>query len=134
MGICVARAFVAATCLVWLTGCESATKTSEFFRASASPEATASVPETKPASTAEAGTAEAGAASASAADTTGSLKGPVVVAPPPAPPVVAPPALAAVPPPYPLGPWSAAEDPYDDLALGKRHYREENYGLAELHF
>jgi Flp pilus assembly protein TadD len=25
-------------------------------------------------------------------------------------------------------------DPSDDLALGKRHYRERNYGLAEQHF
>jgi Flp pilus assembly protein TadD len=25
-------------------------------------------------------------------------------------------------------------DPYDDLNLGKRHYREQNYGLAEQHF
>ena len=25
-------------------------------------------------------------------------------------------------------------DPDDDLALGKRHYREKNYGLAEQHF
>lgn len=25
-------------------------------------------------------------------------------------------------------------DPADDLSLGKRHYREQNYGLAEKHF
>ena len=25
-------------------------------------------------------------------------------------------------------------DPGDDLSLGKRHYREQNYGLAEQHF
>ena len=25
-------------------------------------------------------------------------------------------------------------DPGDDLTLGKRHYRERNYGLAEQHF
>lgn len=25
-------------------------------------------------------------------------------------------------------------DPKDDLSLGKRHYREQNYGLAEKHF
>ena len=25
-------------------------------------------------------------------------------------------------------------DPNDDLSLGKRHYREQNYGLAEQHF
>ena len=42
--------------------------------------------------------------------------------------------VAPAPSPYPPGPWSAAEDPFDDLALGKRHFREENYGLAEMHF
>jgi Flp pilus assembly protein TadD len=26
------------------------------------------------------------------------------------------------------------EDPKDDLSLGKKHYREQNYGLAERHF
>src|SRR5262245_43657425 len=26
------------------------------------------------------------------------------------------------------------EDPKDDLVLGKRHFRDANYGLAELHF
>lgn len=26
------------------------------------------------------------------------------------------------------------EDPKDDLSLGKRHYHEQNYGLAEKHF
>ncbi len=25
-------------------------------------------------------------------------------------------------------------DPYDDVSLGKRHYREQNYGLSEQHF
>ncbi len=26
------------------------------------------------------------------------------------------------------------EDPKDDLSLGKRHFQEQNYGLAEKHF
>jgi Flp pilus assembly protein TadD len=26
------------------------------------------------------------------------------------------------------------EDPKDDLSVGKRHYKEQNYGLAEKHF
>ena len=29
---------------------------------------------------------------------------------------------------------AARGDPGDDLTLGKRHYREKNYGLAEQHF
>jgi Flp pilus assembly protein TadD len=119
MGICVARSVVTAACLVWLAGCESATKTSELFRP-ANTETTASI-ETTPAKPSPAATSDATAASAFEA--TGSLQAPVVV--------------QRAPPPestYPPGPWSAAEDPYDDLALGKRHYREENYGLAEMHF
>jgi tetratricopeptide (TPR) repeat protein len=143
MSICVARAFLAAACLVWLTGCESATKTSEFFRGAGSPETTASIPESasvKPdAAFAASDTTGTLQPSPGAPEVTDTSKSPVVVAQPPAvvappPAVVAPPVLAAQPPPYPLGPWSAAEDPFDDLALGKRHFREENYGLAELHF
>jgi Flp pilus assembly protein TadD len=37
-----------------------------------------------------------------------------------------------------IDPGAGAEvlgvDPKDDLGLGKRHYKEENYGLAEKHF
>jgi Flp pilus assembly protein TadD len=29
---------------------------------------------------------------------------------------------------------AATEDPNDDVAVGKRHFRESNYGLAEQHF
>src|SRR4051812_9122349 len=53
-------------------------------------------------------------------------------------------ALAAEPPPGPpepvvvLGeapaPETAPVDPSDDLTLGKRHFAEMNYGLAEQHF
>jgi Flp pilus assembly protein TadD len=36
----------------------------------------------------------------------------------------------------PLAPGAQVmgEDPKDDLSLGKRHYKEQNYGLAEKHF
>jgi Flp pilus assembly protein TadD len=36
--------------------------------------------------------------------------------------------------PAPSGPALGMADPKDDLALGKRHFRESNYGLAEVHF
>ena len=36
--------------------------------------------------------------------------------------------------PPPPGPLSAFQDPNDELALGKRQFHEENYGLAEQHF
>jgi Flp pilus assembly protein TadD len=124
MSHCVSRAFVAAACLVWLAGCESATRTSEWLRgpaAPAAPETTASTPETKPAAP-EAATASASVPEATGTIPTGAIKTPVAVP------------LTTVPEAYPPGPWSAAQDPFDDLALGKRHYREENYGLAEMHF
>jgi Tetratricopeptide repeat len=126
MGICVARAFVTAACLVWLAGCESATKTSEFFRGPGVPDTTASTPDVASA----AADPQTSSASVPAPDVTGTILSPPVVQPVLPPPVVQPPPGG----PYPPGPWSAAEDPNDDLALGKRHFREENYGLAELHF
>jgi Flp pilus assembly protein TadD len=115
---------VTAACLVWLAGCESATKTSELFRGPGAPEPTASVPDSVPAMP----DASAPPASASASDsaavpeTTGTLRAHAPI-------VQHAPATT-----YPPGPWSSAEDPYDDLALGKRQFREENYGLAEMHF
>jgi Flp pilus assembly protein TadD len=36
--------------------------------------------------------------------------------------------------PRPAAPGLLGSDPKDDLSLGKKHYRAENYGLAELHF
>ena len=122
----VSRAFVAAACLVWLAGCESATKTSEWLRgqaAPAAPDTTASTPEIQ-ATTAD---APAAAASASVPEATGTIPAGAIKTPVGVP-------LRTVPEAYPPGPWSAAQDPFDDLALGKRHYREENYGLAEMHF
>jgi Tfp pilus assembly protein PilF len=83
----------------------------------APPETTASTP--APAAAAD--------AQASATDVTGSVFVPApaaVVRPfPPFPPGGAPP-----------GPWSATEDATDKLALGKRQFREGNYGLAEKNF
>lgn len=114
----VTRAVVAATCLLWLTGCEPVTKGGPSFRAAANPDVTASVPEATPATPDP--TPSDTSPAASAADVTGSVYAPVPrwVAPPPKPP----------------GPWSATEDPNDKLALGKRQFREGNYGLAEENF
>src|SRR5437868_15542357 len=44
------------------------------------------------------------------------------------------PAPFATETPPPSGPALGMEDSKDDLALGKRHYRESNFGLAEVHF
>jgi Flp pilus assembly protein TadD len=40
----------------------------------------------------------------------------------------------AGPDPIAAGAAPAGQDPNDDLNLGKRHYREANYGLAEYYF
>jgi Flp pilus assembly protein TadD len=42
-----------------------------------------------------------------------------------------------VPPPLgakPTAPGLLGSDPYDELSLGKKYYRSNNYGLAEKHF
>jgi Flp pilus assembly protein TadD len=44
------------------------------------------------------------------------------------------PAPFAAETPPPSGPALGMEDSKDDLALGKRHFRESNFGLAEVHF
>ena len=109
----VSRALVAAACLMWLAGCESS-GTSSLFGSSTTPDATASIVDSagKPMDAADLKPRPY----LTPSDVTGTL----------------PPRATAEPPP--LGPWSAAEDPNDDLALGKRQYREANYGLAEKHF
>jgi tetratricopeptide (TPR) repeat protein len=120
----VSRALVTAACLVWLAACESSSKTGGLFRPAKSPDTTASaadatalVPATPASATA---TASAGAPAATA-DVTGSVFAPL--------PRQAAPELPPVP-----GPDSAFADPNDQLSLGKRHFREENYGLAEMYF
>ena len=117
MSIGVSRALVTAACLVWLAGCESSTKSGFLFGGAAS-DTTASIVDTK-------GTPLDAAdlkprAIPSPSEVTGTI--------------VAPPPTRATLEEAPLGPWSAAQDPNDDLALGKRQYREANYGLAEMHF
>ncbi|MFZ0064612.1 MAG: tetratricopeptide repeat protein, partial [Pseudolabrys sp.] len=42
-----------------------------------------------------------------------------------------------VPPPLgarPTAPGLLGSDPYDELSLGKKYYRSNNYGIAEKHF
>ena len=109
MGSVSARALAAmAVCLTGLTGCESWNKAAEWLN-------------TPP-----------GAGQARSADPTptGSIA--------PAPAAALDPAAALSPPPGPdpvaAGIARPGEDPNDDLNLGKRHYREGNYGLAEQHF
>src|SRR5262245_31894015 len=130
----VSRALLMAACLAWLAGCESAIKSSSIFvRPAGSPEA----PE--PAATdaeaadltamdpkaADMKVAEAGPAVAKPADVTGTVR-PVDLG-----------GTAVLPStilPRNTAPGTGHEDPTDDLWLGKRHFHEENWGLAEKHF
>src|SRR5262245_43853188 len=128
------RALLAAACLVWLAGCESAIKSSSIFvRPVGSPEATnAAATDAAPAAT------DAQAADLTAAD----AKSPDVTivdakAPEAKPTEVTGTTYVPIPrepPPGNLGPGTGTEDPLDDLWMGKRQFHEEHYGLAEEHF
>jgi Tetratricopeptide repeat len=116
----VSRALVAVACLVWLAGCESS-GTAGLFGSAPAPDTTATIVDSagKPMDAAD---LKPRPVLTPSADVTGTV------------PMVPPPRVEPEPKPKPLGPWSAAEDPNDDLALGKRQYREQNYGLAEKYF
>ena len=98
---------VAAACLFWVTGCETSTKLTGFLGGPRDePTTTASID--NPADPNEpASTASVAVAAA-----------PVVSGPEPN-------AASA---------RLLGQDPYDDLNLGKKYFREANFGLAEKHF
>ncbi len=91
---------ITATCLVWLSGCETSTKLGDLLKPTDN-DAQASASATATATAAE------------------------------------PEATGTVSPEVESGPTSAGllgSDPNDDLSLGKRYYRQEDYGLAEHYF
>ena len=110
MGYRVARVLaVAALCAPWLAGCESAKSPSEWWK-QPEPQAQAAPPAEPP-----------------AAETTGSIAALPVRAVP----------LGAVEPPVSPLPGDTPElrgDLNSELNLGKRHFREGDFGLAEKHF
>ena len=122
----VSRALLMAACLAWLAGCESAIKNSSIFvRPAGSPEATE--PSAVDAQAADLTAMDPQAADLKVAEAK-SLAKPVDVT-----------STVVVPIPHvarnpALGPGTGNEDPSDDLWLGKRHFHEENWGLAEKHF
>ena len=99
-----------AACLVGLTGCESYNKTVAWLNTPPGGQQVSG-----PANAAEITTGTLTNASPAEPETTGSIG-------PPGPDPIA----SGVAPP--------GEDPNDDLNLGKRHFREANYGLAERYF
>ena len=129
MSIRVARALVvAAACLTWLGGCSSSSmKLSDLWPGSAgstagsSDVASADVPPPPP------GGVPAGAPTgAPAADVTGSTGSDLTQPAEPGP---------SGEPVAPLAkPGLVGDDPHDDLQLGKKYFRSNNFGLAEKAF
>jgi Tetratricopeptide repeat len=126
MSFGVSRTMVAAACLVWLAGCESSGKNGALFGSALLAGSSEPAQSDTTASAGSSGAASAAKAQASipephaVTEVTGAIMAPL-------------PHRAVVEPPPP-GPWSPSEDPLDGLSLGKRQFREGNYGLAEMHF
>jgi tetratricopeptide (TPR) repeat protein len=113
MRVKVGRVACAAACLIWLAGCETTSTPDPFSKlASSFP----SLSSAKPSS----------GDKAADNDTTGSID--------------APPAekstglFSSLATPPELTPELLGTDPNDDLAIGKKYFRQGSYGLAERHF
>jgi tetratricopeptide (TPR) repeat protein len=118
MGMLVKRIGVVVVCLAGLAGCETTSANlsfPNFFGAKDQPDTSGSVEQSASAEK----NSVADKSVASEPETTGSTGVP----------------LPDVPPP-PSGENRAlmGVDPNDDLSLGKRHFRAQNYGLAERYF
>ncbi len=119
MLIGIARVSIVAAAGLWLAGCSTSNNFSDFIK-SKMPGTTASAPQQ--------------ATDAQAADVSMSQS----AAAEPATRQITVESTGSVPPP--LGVPAAAEpgllgsDPNDDLSLGKKHYRANDFGLAEKHF
>src|ERR1700748_418577 len=103
----VGRAACAAACLLWLAGCETTSTTNPLTKLSDS------LPSLS------------GSKTAADNGTTGSVDKP---------PGEQSGAFSNLATPPPLTPELLGSDPNDDLAIGKKYYRQGSYGLAERHF
>ena len=92
---------VAATCLLWLPGCETSTKLGDLWNAKPGEQASAPA-DPEPTGTVVVQPAEPGPS--------GELVAPLAK------------------------PGLLGDDPNDDLSLGKKYFRSNNFGLAERHF
>jgi tetratricopeptide (TPR) repeat protein len=107
MLIGIARGFIVAVAGLWLAGCSTSTSFSDLLKSN-TPAADASTPQEA---------ADASTPSRVVDETpTGSVP----------PPLGVPPATAK--------PGLLGSDPNDELSLGKKHYRANDFGLAEKHF
>ena len=101
------RVACAAACLLWLAGCETTSTTNPIAKLSDS------LPSLS------------GAKTAADNDTTGSVDKPSGEQSG---------GFSNLGTPPPLTPELLGSDPNDDLAIGKKYYRQGSYGLAERHF
>jgi tetratricopeptide (TPR) repeat protein len=113
MRVTVGRVAYAAACLIWLAGCETtSTPDNPFSKLSSS---FPSLSAAKPSGGEKSGDNDAtGSVDAPAEQSTGLFSN---LATPPA-----------------LTPELLGTDPNDDLAIGKKYFRQGSYGLAERHF
>jgi tetratricopeptide (TPR) repeat protein len=107
MGVKVGRVAGAAACLIWLAGCETTSTPDNPFSKLAS------------------GFPSLASASPSDGDTTASVDPPVEKSTGSFDSLAAPPTLT---------PELLGTDPNDDLAIGKKYFRQGSHGLAERHF
>lgn len=114
MLIGIARGLVVVTATLWLAGCTTPNRFSNLF-GSKTPAADASAPQADTDASSAQANADMSELQQPAEEATGSV----------------PPPLGVVPPPRSglLG-----SDPNDELSLGKKHYRANDFGLAEKHF
>lgn len=112
MLIGIARGLAVITAALWLAGCTTPNRFSNLFGSKTSA-VDASAPQ------ADAANAQA---NADMSDPQQPIEEPTGSVPPP---------LGVVPPP---NPGLLGSDPNDELSLGKKHYRANDFGLAEKHF
>jgi tetratricopeptide (TPR) repeat protein len=112
MRVKVGRVACAAACLIWLAGCETtSTPDNPFSKLSSS---FPSLGSAKPSGDKSADN-----------DTTGSIDAPAEKSSGP---------FSSLATPPTLSPELLGTDPNDDLAIGKKYFRQGSYGLAERHF
>jgi len=115
MLIGIARVSIIAATALWLAGCSTSSSFSDLLKSKMGSDATASQPGTDAQAADTSAPLSTGTTQTAAVDSTGTV-------------------------PPPLGVPSASEpgllgsDPNDELSLGKKHYRANDFGLAEKHF
>jgi len=115
MLIGIARVSIIAATGLWLAGCSTSSNFADFLKSKPGSDATASQPGTDAQAADTSAPPPAGTAQTAAVDSTGTVPPPLGV-------------------PAASEPGLLGSDPNDELSLGKKHYRANDFGLAEKHF